>query len=758
MKHLYFFLVFTLLFQPLSVYGKTDSSSLTVTTAQVLHVQANPYTFQNIIIASGGSLLVEPGVSILLSKGGSIDVIGTFLLAGTPEQHIHIGGADLHHPWQSLHIHTGSISMVSYTDFSSSAGALVIQSMQTTWDHVSFTDGVENVLQFENPTGTPASPTLGNLTFINRQLGNSMGNNGVLFFGNFDRITLNSFAIEDERIHSEHYLIGIRVNGSYRVVTVNSGTFNGTCRGAFETRLSGQVSFMANPDTCLIGRIPVVFVPGYGTSINLEKLASSTDRTITPTGWRFLRSLTPSYFQLLDDLTAHHISYEVAYYDWRLPITDIVNGYLRPAIERAKQKAHAPYVYVVAHSYGGLVTRWYVQGASYQNDVHTLVELGTPNLGAAKAYPVWEAGELPPDWQAIQALIRLYQYEHPFTNLSSLQVIHQYFPSVQDLLPIYPAVYYRGILQDPQKFTYKNTTGLTLANQQQLLAERVRLIQVFSSSEATPETVTTINKAGSQRQLWPDGAPEAQQLVLANNGDGTVPVQSAKLPGYQAIEVTGDHNSLPSAGRSAFIPLLYPNASYSNNQPVVALEATHWFVFDCPVEVTITLPDGSVRTSAQPDAPNQVGEVESSGPMLWIILPSQVGEYKVHIRALQETNVRFWVDDGVITTKSLLQNQIWETNYQKKEVLSLPNSPTTPPVEVAQITTGQFTFHFGTFQFPRVTAFREQPVLLLELPRRRVLFTPQVKQPRSSKKAPWALVIGLIVLSALLILLRRRRE
>ncbi len=61
-------------------------------------------------------------------------------------------------------------------------------------------------------------------------------------------------------------------------------------------------------------------------------------------------------------------------------ITQLANQ-LRRAVNTVKQQTGASKVNVVAHSMGGLVTRWYIKN-SYQNDINKLITLGTPNEGA----------------------------------------------------------------------------------------------------------------------------------------------------------------------------------------------------------------------------------------------------------------------------------------------------------------------------------------------------------------------------------------
>ncbi len=58
---------------------------------------------------------------------------------------------------------------------------------------------------------------------------------------------------------------------------------------------------------------------------------------------------------------------------------------LRDAINRVKAQTGASKVNIVAHSMGGLVTRFYMRSNLYQNDINKLITLGTPNEGTPMA-------------------------------------------------------------------------------------------------------------------------------------------------------------------------------------------------------------------------------------------------------------------------------------------------------------------------------------------------------------------------------------
>ena len=60
----------------------------------------------------------------------------------------------------------------------------------------------------------------------------------------------------------------------------------------------------------------------------------------------------------------------------------LLSEQVRNAIQNIKTYTGRNKVNVIAHSMGGLVTRWYIKDPDYMNDIDKLITLGTPNEGA----------------------------------------------------------------------------------------------------------------------------------------------------------------------------------------------------------------------------------------------------------------------------------------------------------------------------------------------------------------------------------------
>jgi pimeloyl-ACP methyl ester carboxylesterase len=745
-------LCFSLFFQWVG-HIQAAETDLTVVGNVTLTLRSEPYYFTNITVEDGAVLHIDPGVRIQLAAGATISVHGSVIANGTEVQPIVLTGS-VSDPWNQMHIFPEGYASFLNVDFDYFSQEILVENSSSAFDFDTFKDGKRNLILVKN-TNPSKSLSYGNLTFINKDLGGGMEDNGMLFEGNFTDINLHDFSFQDPRLISQKYIIGIRVLGVTSTLEGNQIWFGNCPSTSTNDLVSKLINVFINLKYCATKPIPTVFIPGYGTSIDLARLANPDDHSIS-SNWHFVDSITPAYTHFLADLNTNQIQYQVAHYDWRLHIEEIVKSYLLPAIDRAKAISGSSKVHLVGHSYGGLVARQYIQGSAYRNDVASLVELGTPNLGAAKAYSVWQAGILPDDWSALENILRWYEYWERASKLSRTSLIHTYFPSVKDLLPIYPAIKYGNSFEDPHSFVQLNTTLFQLASSLSLLTSRVHVYSFYSSSEPTLEQLVVRGPPVSSNAIWQDGEPAIMQPNLEARGDGTVPVQSVALPSFSNTEVVGEHSLLPQVASAQVIHLLYPQLPVHSG-PQKQNEAPHWFVFDCPIQVTITLPNGEKRSSDQQDG---IGEVEKSDQLLWMFLPDQVGEYQIDIQALADTDVRFWVDAESVQMASLKKDEHWKTIYTTLR----PQSPPSLPVEVssnAEQSVSKVTFsltlpHLSLLNF-FYPAWRDTQIARQAIANKRYVAQEIGIQKQKSQKKIWpiaALISGIV----LLILLAKRRE
>ncbi|NWF81192.1 MAG: alpha/beta hydrolase [Chloroflexi bacterium] len=306
-----------------------------------------------------------------------------------------------------------------------------------------------------------------------------------------------------------------------------------------------------------MARTPVIFVPGLCGSFNLMVLLDWRGPTLSGWGFppfisygkQFLEAFEEAGYRRERDLF-------VAFYDWRKSVRDSARLYLKPWIERAKQRSGASSVILVGHSMGGLVARSYIQSNDYANDVARLITLGTPHRGAGEAYYTWGGGE-PRSDPSVKAVLDVYlwylQNAHPFqTQLNRLRTIRTQVPSIRDLLPID-----NYLLNDlgadrprPEPLHLERNLVGALLNQPAHLDLLVGRVPVTTIAGDGFPTIKAIVVGGppippGDPPRYPDGEPLRDEVDPA--GDGTVLTGSARL-GHPAVNNLGP---LPGASHGA---------------------------------------------------------------------------------------------------------------------------------------------------------------------------------------------------------------
>jgi pimeloyl-ACP methyl ester carboxylesterase len=390
------------------------------------------------------------------------------------------------------------------------------------------------------------------------------------------------------------------------------------------------------------GVTPVLFVPGIGTSVNLplmtEPLLPNSPKT---TGWSLSAIATPSYAVFTDALYANKVPYSIAYYDWRLPADQVVTDYLVPAIDALKKKTGSSAVQIVAHSYGGIITRRYIESTQYRGDIAQTVLVGVPNQGAYKTYPIWESGQIPPDWSFLRPLVKYYSLL--FRGKSDKEVIRAMFPSLADLQPIYPALY-RGIF--PQSIN--NRMLRQLRDQYTDYQNTVPYSIVYSKSLSTLATA----------ELQDSGETITRPIDF-QPGDGTVPEQSALLPDVPILFTsTQGHATLFNDATPTIMRKVLGGAVV---QPSLIIDQFRgypkgfWWVYaDCPVTIT-AISDGKTYSVDARKADSRFAY--SSPEMVWLAIPKTDQPPNVTLSAYQDAEVRWWIDDGDPEVLQMKKNQ-----------------------------------------------------------------------------------------------------
>ena len=229
-----------------------------------------------------------------------------------------------------------------------------------------------------------------------------------------------------------------------------------------------------------------------------------------------------SYLRLKLHLRAAGFAAEFHDYDWRLSI--VQSG--RALAERLRTLRPAR-VAIVAHSMGGLVSRaaLALEGTRH---IERLVLLGTPNCGSFAAVQALRG-----TYAVVRKVARLAQQ----ASAESLAAeVFSTFPSLYELLPWGPCSVAGSDLFDargwPATGPGPNASLLEAARavQGQLAPPDERFAVIAGVGAAT---VTAVRRRG-----------EEFLYTLTRGGDGTVPLQSALLPGVRSIYARAAHSDL----------------------------------------------------------------------------------------------------------------------------------------------------------------------------------------------------------------------
>ncbi|MGD9971511.1 MAG: alpha/beta fold hydrolase [Desulfatirhabdiaceae bacterium] len=222
-----------------------------------------------------------------------------------------------------------------------------------------------------------ATVYLGSLTKITN-------NNGYFEFSNLPCKTYTIYAKAQDEFKSQSLLITIGPSNPYYVYL--------------------NIVSYCGPET-----IPILLVPGImgsstGPNDNPPTLPKSSP-VWNDSRWRtgdndsfglYDFKKQPGWRYLIEDLKSHGYYMDcnlfAVPYDWRMPIKDAAEKYLKEAIKYVKDQTQSTKVHVIAHSMGGLLTRYYIQNID-SDDIDRFAMVGTPNSGSATPYYMWFGGD-----------------------------------------------------------------------------------------------------------------------------------------------------------------------------------------------------------------------------------------------------------------------------------------------------------------------------------------------------------------------------
>jgi hypothetical protein len=229
-----------------------------------------------------------------------------------------------------------------------------------------------------------------------------------------------------------------------------------------------------------------------------------------------------SYLRLKLQLRAAGFAVEFHDYDWRLSIVE--SG--RALAERLRALRPAP-VAIVAHSMGGLVSRAAL-ALEHTRHIQRLVLLGTPNCGSFAAVQAL---------RGTYAVVRKVACLAPQTSAESLAAgVFNTFPSLYELLPSGSCRVAGVDLFDARAWPaagprpHAELLEAARATHGQLAPPDERFAVIAGVGA---ETVTAVRRQGKEFLY-----------TLTRGGDGTVPLESAVLPGVWSAYARAAHSDL----------------------------------------------------------------------------------------------------------------------------------------------------------------------------------------------------------------------
>lgn len=242
-------------------------------------------------------------------------------------------------------------------------------------------------------------------------------------------------------------------------------------------------------------------------------------------------------------------------YDWRLPVAHngqrlarfavdhLARWQPHPAQRAAQRDGQGPArLVLVAHSMGGLVAARAFDDGGLAGCVRAVLTLGTPFFGAPKAVLLLGSGRggLPLPRARVQRLA---------VGL----------PGVYDLLPTYRCVSDGG---SARRLTAADVAGLggdtelaavSLAAPAVGLPVQAGLVQVAGAHQPTVQALTLDAGAvvGHRHTYQPTAAGGLERVDVG--GDGTVPRESAALPGIAVMPLAQSHGALASCAEAVLV-------------------------------------------------------------------------------------------------------------------------------------------------------------------------------------------------------------
>lgn len=403
---------------------------------------------------------------------------------------------------------------------------------------------------------------------------------------------------------------------------------------------------------------PTILIPGFGASWDVGAVLAGTEGS----DWKI-----PDFVKNYDNLIAsfENAGYKrggnlfIFGYDWRKGVGSLgtdLNVFIERLISEGKILG-TDKINLVGHSMGGLIARSYAQNFGLDH-VGKIVTSGSPHLGTAITYGIWEGGVFweTPWWQ--KAGLELLTQINQRPGESKVESIRRIAPSIRDLLPV-------------TNYLKKGGSDLVWNSMSQVnsfLPEANRSLDSINNLTETisGEGVSTVdfinvndrNWIDRLEKRWEDGKPTATNpFEFTTLGDGTI-LKSSAVGGFSKMgSVEADHAGL--IGEAAGIGAIFDRLELDKTKILTGVPAdTREGVFMaslrspgtlrvcdsvnvCDGMLGINLPEA--KLFMLPGYANQMLDIQVLGN-------GESGEYKLHLGVVDDDGVSNWeVMTGTIT-------------------------------------------------------------------------------------------------------------
>jgi probable HAF family extracellular repeat protein len=269
-------------------------------------------------------------------------------------------------------------------------------------------------------------------------------------------------------------------------------------------------------------------------------------------------------------------------YDWRLDLAGEATKLHNFLADTSKFPDQSVTVDVVAHSMGGLLIRAYLQRYPTDQRIHSIIYLGTPQLGTPMAYAILKGTTSLVDkaggtFKALGA---------EWLNLNTETFLVKYFPGVYDLLPRFGFI---GQESSAGNISYDEpiqTSFLSLPDNSLVTKANNLYNSGLATSDRVPRSFA-INGTGQETLRGFDFTnSQCPGAIVDLSGDGTVPTDSygAFLSAGAEWYVNVDHKDLPgnSSVQQKILNILNDNGQENVNvsgilsSPVAGSDAWSW--------------------------------------------------------------------------------------------------------------------------------------------------------------------------------------